>query len=68
MTTITREAWLLRASVDIGGTFTDMVVTEPGGSVQMFKSPSTHGRLSEGVMNCFRKAASARGSSLDALL
>ena len=59
---------MLRASVDIGGTFTDMVVTESGGSVQMFKSPSTHGRLSEGVMNCFRKAAAARGSTLDALL
>jgi N-methylhydantoinase A len=59
---------LLRVSVDIGGTFTDMVVTAPDGAVEMFKSPSTHGRLSEGVMNCFRKAADARSIGLDALL
>ncbi|MBI1201256.1 MAG: hydantoinase/oxoprolinase family protein [Rhodopseudomonas sp.] len=59
---------MLRVSVDIGGTFTDMVITEPGGSVEMFKSPSTHGSLSDGVMNCLRKAAKARNCSLDALL
>jgi N-methylhydantoinase A len=59
---------VLRVSVDIGGTFTDMVITEPGGSVEMFKSPSTHGSLSDGVMNCLAKAAKARNCSLDALL
>ena len=59
---------MLRVSVDIGGTFTDMVITAPDGAVEMFKAPSTHGRLSEGVMNCFRKAADARGCGLDALL
>jgi N-methylhydantoinase A len=59
---------VLRVSVDIGGTFTDMVVTAPDGAVGMYKSPSTHGRLSEGVMNCLRKAADARGCGLDALL
>jgi N-methylhydantoinase A len=59
---------LLRVSVDIGGTFTDMVITAPDGSVDMFKSTSTHDRLSAGVMNCFRKAADARGCGLDALL
>jgi N-methylhydantoinase A/oxoprolinase/acetone carboxylase beta subunit len=30
---------VLRVSVDIGGTFTDMVITAPGGTVEMFKSP-----------------------------
>ncbi len=59
---------MLRVSVDIGGTFTDMVVTGPDGAVDMHKSPSTHGSLSDGVMNCFRKAAKARGQDLDALL
>lgn len=62
------ESGVLRVSVDIGGTFTDMVVTAPDGAVDMYKSPSTHGRLSEGVMNCLRKAAAARGCGLDALL
>lgn len=59
---------MLRVSVDIGGTFTDMVITEPNGSVEMFKSPSTYGSLSDGVMNCFRKAAKSRDCSLETLL
>lgn len=59
---------MLRVSVDIGGTFTDMVITEPDGAVEMFKSPSTYESLSEGVMNCFKKAAHARGCSLERLL
>lgn len=45
-----------------------MVITAPDGAVEMFKSPSTYGSLSEGVMNCFKKAAHARGCGLDALL
>ena len=59
---------VLRVSVDIGGTFTDMVITAPDGAAAMFKSPSTYGALSDGVLNCFRKAAKARGVSLEALL
>ncbi len=59
---------MLRVSVDIGGTFTDMVITDPSGSVEMFKSPSTPGALSEGVMNCFRKAAKTRRADLAELL
>ena len=59
---------VLRVSVDIGGTFTDMVIAGPDGAVEMFKSPSTPGNLSEGVMNCLRKAAKARDCSLDTLL
>ena len=59
---------MLRVSADIGGTFTDMVITAPDGAVEMYKSPSTHGRLSEGVMSGLRKAADARGCDLDALL
>jgi len=59
---------VLRVSVDIGGTFTDMVITAPDGTVEMFKSPSTYGALSDGVLNCLRKAAKARLVGLDALL
>ncbi len=59
---------MLRVSVDIGGTFTDMVITAPGGAVEMFKSPSTHEALSGGVLNCFKKAARARDCSLEELL
>jgi N-methylhydantoinase A len=59
---------VLRVSVDIGGTFTDMVVAGPDGSVEMFKAPSTHGELSVGVMDCLKKAAAHRKVKLDDLL
>ena len=59
---------VLRVSVDIGGTFTDMVVTDPDGNVAMYKSPSTPAQLSQGVMDCFRKAAQDREVKLPALL
>lgn len=59
---------MLRVSVDIGGTFTDMVVSDPDGNVAAFKSPSTPGELARGVMDCFAKAAEARGADLSALL
>ncbi len=59
---------MLRVSVDIGGTFTDMVVTDPEGNVAMYKSPSTPGQLGQGVMDCFRKAAKERRLPLDDLL
>jgi N-methylhydantoinase A len=59
---------MLRVSVDIGGTFTDMVVTDADGNVSMFKSPSTPGQLSQGVMACLRKAAGERGTTLPQLL
>lgn len=59
---------MLRVSVDIGGTFTDMVVADPDGTVAIYKSPSTPQQLSKGVMDCFRKAASARETSLADLL
>ena len=59
---------MLRVSVDIGGTFTDMVVTDDQGNVEVHKSPSTPPHLSQGVMNCFRKAAKQRGVDLNDLL
>ena len=59
---------MLRVSVDIGGTFTDMVISDPEGRVEMYKSPSTPEQLSDGVMECFRKAARHRAVALDDLL
>ncbi|MGZ5829908.1 MAG: hydantoinase/oxoprolinase family protein [Xanthobacteraceae bacterium] len=59
---------MLRVSVDIGGTFTDMVVSDPEGNVAVYKSPSTPPQLSRGVMECFRKAAKHRQADLTVLL
>src|SRR5262245_31570945 len=59
---------MLRVSVDIGGTFTDMVVSDADGNVSTFKAPSTPGQLSRGVMDCLRKAAAGREITLSELL
>ena len=59
---------MLRISIDIGGTFTDMVVSDPDGNISMFKSPSTPDQLSRGVIDCLSKAAAERDTSLSDLL
>jgi N-methylhydantoinase A len=44
-------------SIDIGGTFTDCVVAEPGGGIRSFKAPSTPGAFECGFMDTLRLAA-----------
>src|SRR5262245_37812509 len=43
-----------RVGVDVGGTFTDLVVTGPGGAVHAAKLPSTPGDFSLGVADGIR--------------
>ena len=57
-----------RIGTDIGGTFTDLSIARDDLLVGRFKSPSTPGRLSEGIMNCVRLAAEALELSVEALL
>lgn len=38
-------------AVDVGGTFTDLVLREPTGRTRSFKSPSTPGQIVEGILN-----------------
>lgn len=38
-------------AVDVGGTFTDLVLREPNGRTRSFKSPSTAGQIVEGILN-----------------
>lgn len=54
--------------VDIGGTFTDVVVLNNDGSVTTSKSPSTPGRLLEGLLAALSKIATRNGHDLDSLL
>ncbi|MER8448069.1 hypothetical protein NKH52_33505, partial [Mesorhizobium sp. M1066] len=37
--------------IDIGGTFTDCLVSEPGGKISIFKSPTTPGEFEKGFIN-----------------
>src|ERR1700747_364481 len=43
-----------RIGVDVGGTFTDMVLRDSAGSVRIFKAPSVAADPSEGVLGVLR--------------
>ena len=54
--------------IDIGGTFTDIVVMGNDGSVSTTKSPSTPGRLLEGLLATLSAAAEKEQTDLATLL
>ncbi len=56
------------ACIDIGGTFTDGVVYEHGGGLNIFKSPSTPGEFERGFINVLGLAAEHYGHGLGAFL
>ena len=58
----------LRFAVDTGGTFTDLVVAEPGGSLTMFKTATIPADPVAGVIDALTVAADAAGESLSAYL
>lgn len=57
-----------RISTDIGGTFTDVVVVDSSGEINIFKSPSTPGRLMTGVINGLKLAAQYYNEDLNVLM
>lgn len=58
----------LEISADVGGTFTDFVVREADGSVALFKSSTTPGRIADGIFNGLALIARRRGTTLEGLL
>lgn len=57
----------LRLSVDIGGTFTDLVVEE-GGELRLFKSPTVPHDPVQGILDVLGVAAAADGAELGGFL
>lgn len=57
-----------RIGVDVGGTFTDLVVEQPGGSIDVFKVPSVPSDPSQGVLDAVAAAASGLGTTVPDLL
>ncbi|MFZ5779666.1 MAG: hydantoinase/oxoprolinase family protein [Pseudomonadota bacterium] len=57
-----------RIGVDVGGTFTDMVLRDAAGTVRIFKAPSVPADPSEGVLGVLRLAAQQLDLPLSALL
>ncbi|HET6509087.1 MAG TPA: hydantoinase/oxoprolinase family protein [Baekduia sp.] len=46
-----------RISVDIGGTFTDLVLAEATGTIHVGKAPTKHARVFEGIWDALRMVA-----------
>ncbi len=50
--------------IDIGGTFTDLVLHDRERGLEIFKSPTTPGEFEKGFINVLGVAADSRGLSL----
>ncbi len=57
-----------RVGIDIGGTFTDGVVIDSEGRIQIFKDPSTPSDPSIGLINTLKKAARFYGEEFSQFL
>jgi N-methylhydantoinase A len=57
-----------RIGIDVGGTFTDLVLVRPDGSVRLAKSPTTPDDQSRGVVAGIELLAAGEGLALAALL
>lgn len=58
----------LRFAVDTGGTFTDLIVADERGTMQLFKSSTTPSDPAAGIVNVLKVAADAAGQPLDQYL
>ncbi len=57
-----------RLGVDVGGTFTDLVIVDSCGAVRAFKAPSVPSNPTEGVLAAVRLAAAALDQEVEAFL
>jgi N-methylhydantoinase A len=58
----------VRIAVDTGGTFTDLVVEDDSGRIEIFKTSTTPEDPTVGIFNALRDAASVRAESVAKLL
>ena len=59
---------MYRVGIDVGGTYTDLVVIDDAGRVTLSKEPSTPQDQSIGVMNGLGQVAKLLGLTLEELL
>ncbi|MBI2738403.1 MAG: hydantoinase/oxoprolinase family protein [Rhodospirillales bacterium] len=63
-----RSETMNRIGVDVGGTFTDLVVEQPDGTIDVFKVPSVPSDPSQGVLDAVSAAAAGLGTTVPELL
>ena len=51
----------MRFAVDTGGTFTDLVIEDDAGRLEIYKSATTPSDPVQGILNVFEVAAEQRG-------
>jgi N-methylhydantoinase A len=59
---------MFRVGIDVGGTFTDFLVTDDSGESRIFKSPTTPQNPTEGVFSGLESAAASFGLNLKQFL
>jgi N-methylhydantoinase A len=59
---------MYKITIDVGGTFTDLMVLDESGAIRQFKSPTTYPDPSIGFMNALQRAADALGRDLGGLV
>ena len=57
-----------RVGIDVGGTFTDLVVADDDGRLTIFKASTTPGQTSQGIFDTLELAAEHHGVALEGLL
>lgn len=63
-----KAAGAFRIGVDIGGTFTDLVLRKPNGAVEVHKVPTVSDDPSEGVIDALERAAACAAMEMSALV
>ncbi|MBB3973332.1 hydantoinase/oxoprolinase family protein [Hansschlegelia beijingensis] len=58
----------MRLSIDVGGTFTDLVVDRLSGAAEVFKAPTTYPDPIDGILSAVALAANAQGITTEAFL
>jgi N-methylhydantoinase A len=57
-----------RICIDVGGTFTDCLVLDESGTLNLFKAPTTPGNPTDGLLDALQKAARAYEQPLNEFL
>ena len=57
-----------RICIDVGGTFTDCLVLDESGTLNLFKAPTTPGNPTDGLLDSLQKAARAYKQTLSEFL
>ncbi|MEO0762220.1 MAG: hydantoinase/oxoprolinase family protein, partial [Pseudomonadota bacterium] len=58
----------MRMSIDVGGTFTDLVIDPGDGALRLVKAPTTYPDPIEGIVDAISRAAQAEDTEVGALL